>query len=215
MDLKRTQFSIDSKILQHELIAGPTDFGSDSKLAANSSGNVFGHLSFKGFCELLKVVDDLSRRFMGLAECALISNVARLRELHPDRKWRTDQIKSSMQVFEAVKEFARAEGIYVETAVLDGLEELVKALEPALSHNQKQCYGAIKVLVQLYSEGKELPNVAEVVQNMPKPTTENKCFFVFIRKLLASISIISQISNKSSVENCIDVYGPLADVLGQ
>ena len=220
IDLKRIQVSIDSQLTKHKLIVGGTYAGSaqvsadnKSKRPANASGNAFGHLHLKGFREILSLAENLSCSFVGLAECALISNVDRIRELHPDRQWTTEQIKSFMQVPEAVKEFARGEGIDLETAVLDALAELVAALEPALSRNQKQYYGAIKVLVDLYAEGKELPNVAEAVRNIPKPTAENKCMFVLLQKFLEAVAKIPQISKSSSVEDCIDAYGPLTDVL--
>ena len=60
----------------------------------------------------------------------------------------------------------------------------MNALSPALARGQKQCYGAVKVLLDLYAEGKELAAVETTIQRIPKPLDENKQLFDLLVKLL-------------------------------
>ena len=72
--------------------------------------------------------------------------------------------------------------------MFENLAATVNACEPAMSRNQKQYYGAISVLVDVYSEGQELPHANEVVPTLPKQTADHICMFVLLSKLLGAVA---------------------------
>ena len=56
---------------------------------------------------------------------------------------------------------------------MDALSSLVLVLDDVVSANQKQCYGAIRVLVDLFVEGKQVTTIHATKANIPQPTAKN------------------------------------------
>ena len=153
--------------------------------ASRQVGKQPGHVGLKGFLDCLTQVDMLSTSFVDLAECALIGSIPRLRELHPDKQWLPDEISALSGLRDKANEFARSEGIDMGSELTGWLAALVEALQPTINHRQKQSYGAVKVLVGVYADGKDMSNAEEVVQKLPAPTGENS-FVRFCTVLLGS-----------------------------
>ena len=65
----------------------------------------------------------------------------------------------------------------------EALSSVVLALEDVVSANQKQCYGAIRVLVDLFVEGKQA-STKETKANIPQPTAKNAFLFEWLGTLL-------------------------------
>ena len=56
-------------------------------------------------------------------------------------------------------------------------------------------------------------DVSDVVNNMPKPTADNKSMFVLLKRFLEVVAHTRHISDAPSVDDCTVAYGPLAEVL--
>ena len=67
---------------------------------------------------------------------------------------------------------------------MEALSSLVLVLDDVASANQKQCYGAIRVLVDLFVEGKQVPTPKETKANIPQPTAKNAFLFEWLGTLL-------------------------------
>ena len=78
--------------------------------------------------------------------------------------------------------------------VVAGLAKLQAAVVPALSENQKQCYAAVKVLTDLYIEGKHVGEVDKTIGRIPEPTETNKALFNFIVEFLQAILVLFSLS---------------------
>ena len=77
--------------------------------AAEVSDHVAGSKRLNHFCKVVSAVESLSKNLLSLAECALVSNVERLRDLHHDKQWPTAEVKKLMGGFQEVG------GLWLET----------------------------------------------------------------------------------------------------
>ena len=134
------------------------------------------------FRETLGAVAALCNGLLAVVECALAHNVERFARLHPDKRWQIAELHVLATFPTRLEAFARKEKLTWETR--EPLSQLMNALSPALARGQKQCYGAVKVLLDLYAEGKELAAVETTIQRIPKPLDENKQLFDLLVKLL-------------------------------
>ena len=140
---------------------------------------------FKGlqqFRETLEAVTALCKGLLAVVECALVHNVERFARLHPEKRWQIAELHVLATFPTRLEAFARKEKLTWETR--EPLSQLMTALSPALARGQKQCYGAVKVFLDLYAEGKELAAVEATIQRIPKPLDENKQLFDLLVKLL-------------------------------
>ena len=81
-----------------------------------------------------------------------------------------------MTFHQRLEKFAEQQGMNFDPAVHDvekfhkvneALGALTAAIHPAFARGQKQCYGAIKVLVGLYADGKGLASVENTKTRIP------------------------------------------------
>lgn len=179
MDLNWLAAKIDQKISKHAFFV---DTQGSAQVDTSRKSWLKPH--WVRFSAVVADVDSICKEFLSLTECALINTVPRLRQLHPDKHWATAEIKTLMGFEKRLEKFATSLGIQFPPAILDPLASLVASLRPVFAHSQKKCYGAIKVVVDLYAEGKTLGNMDDVIQRIPEPAEENKAFFNFTVEFL-------------------------------
>jgi hypothetical protein len=147
--------------------------------------------------ETVRAVDELGLDFLRIAECALVSNVARFRDLqHRARYWDSAEIKRMAEFTKALENQLGlgSWGTNWGPDAVAGLAKLQAALIPALSENQKQCYAAVKVLTDLHGEGKHVGEVDKTIGRIPEPTETNKALFNFIVEFLQAILVFLKLS---------------------
>ena len=101
-------------------------------------------------------VDLLSKNIVSVAECALVSNVPRLQALYPELKWDTADIKDMLLLPQKLDSFVRSRNLNWQDPISESLGTLVKGLRDLFAASQKQFYGAVKVFVDLYADGKNI-----------------------------------------------------------
>ena len=101
-------------------------------------------------------VDLLSKNIVSVVECALVTNVPQLQALHPELKWDTAEMKDMLLAPQKLESFARSRNLDWQEPISESLGALVEGLRPSFAASQKECYGAVKVFVDLYADGKTL-----------------------------------------------------------
>ena len=103
----------------------------------------------------------------------------------------------------------------LDARVHEALATLAAALRPAFARSQKEFFGAARALVGLYSEGKEVPDIAGAMQRIPEPLAENKALFNVIRDFLWVADASAGITKRSGADACVVALQGLAQVLEQ
>ena len=209
IELKWLELAIDPKVSAHKL------FVCSDGDATKVSDQVAGSKELNKFCEATLAVNALCQEFLGLAECLFINSVERFRQLNPGKQWTSVELKYMMTFHQRLEKFAEQQGMTFDAKVNEALAALTAAIHPAFARGQKQCYGAIKVLVGLYAEGKELASVEDTKTRIPEPMPENKTLFDFIRAFLDVVAASSAISSNSGADACVAVLQGLAELLEQ
>ena len=190
INLKMLAVKIDQEVSNHVVIKGPAQ-----EIAASGDVVVSKHL--KMLRETVCAVDELGQEFLKIAECALVSNVSRFRDVqHRVRYWDSAEIKRMAGFTKALESKLGLESCSTNLGpdVVAGLAKLQAAVVPALSENQKQCYAAVKVLTDLYVEGKHVGEVDKTIGRIPEPTETNKALFNFIVEFLQAILVFFSLS---------------------
>ena len=105
--------------------------------AAEVSDHVAGSKRLNHFCKMVSAVESLSKDFLSLAECALVSNVERLRDLHHDKQWPTAEVKKLMGFSKRLEAFGLKHNMHLSVELFGELDKLAAALEPAMARSQK------------------------------------------------------------------------------
>ena len=207
IELKWVELAIDPKVSAHKL------FVCSDGDATKVSDQVAGSKDLNKFCEVTLAVNALCQEFLGFAECVLINGVERFRQLNPGKQWTSVELKYMMTFHQRLEKFAEQQGMTFDAKVNEALAALTAAIHPAFARGQKQCYAAIKVLVGLYVEGKELAAAENTKTLIPEPMPENKTLFDFIRTFLDVVTASSAISSNSGADACVAVLQGLAELL--
>ena len=71
-------------------------------------------------------------------------------------RWDTADIKDMLLVPQKLESFARSRNLEWQEPISETLGALVEGIRPSFADSQKQFYGAVKVFVDLYADGKTL-----------------------------------------------------------
>ena len=124
------------------------------------SAQVVGSTHFRRFREVTLAVASICEGFLELAECGLANNIARFRDLSQKHEWSAAELKRSMDWPKRVETFAGQQGLKLDARVPSALATLAAARRPAFACSQKEFFGAARALVGLYSEGKDMADIA-------------------------------------------------------
>ena len=179
IDLTSIKFCLPEIVSQHTLFA------------ASGQGSCQGKDGRAALVALLSDVDSLTKEFFQMVSCALLHGAQRLRDLHPGKAWPTREITGWRAYPMKLHNFFENDCGTNETKrplakeTMDALSSLVLVLDDVVSANQKQCYGAIRVLVDLFVEGKQVTtSTKETKANIPQPTAKNAFLFEWLGTLL-------------------------------
>ena len=182
---------------------------------AEVSDQVAGSKHLNAFRKVVLAVDAICNELLSLAECALVNNVERLRNLHHDKQWSTAELKKMMGFTDRLECFFAPNGIRLSGEFRDVLAELVDALQPAFTRGQQQFYGAMRVLVDLYAEGKHLSDMQNTVTKILTPAEANNIFFALLRRFVETATAGEGVSESSGPEACLAAAQGVAEVLEQ
>lgn len=204
LDLKWLEVEVDAQVSGHAL------FSDDE-----GSAQVVGSKHFRRFRDVTLAVASICEGFLELAECGLANNIARFRDLSQKHEWSAAELKRAMDCPKRVETFAGQQGLKLDARVHEALATLAAALRPAFARSQKEFFGAARAMVGLYSEGKEVPDIAGVMQRIAEPLAENKVLFDFIRDFLRVADASAGITKRSGADACVVALQGLAQVLEQ
>ena len=177
IELTASRFCLPETLVQHAFFGQRAAFGQGK----NDHG---------ALVTLMADVDSLTKEFFQLASCALVHSVQRLRDLHLGKTWATKEITGWRDYPKKLETFLEKQCVKGATKrplakeTWEALSLLVHALDDVVSANQKQCYGAIKVLVDLFVEGKQVAEIQTTKDSIPQPTAKNKFFFQWLANVL-------------------------------
>ena len=178
IDLTSIKFCLPEIVSQHTLFA------------ASGQGSCQGKDGRAALVALLSDVDSLTKEFFQMVSCVLLHGAQRLRDLLPGKAWATREITGWRAYPMKLHNFFENDCGTNETKrplakeTMDALSSLVLVLDDVVSANQKQCYGAIRVLVDLFVEGKQVTTIHATKANIPQPTAKNAFLFEWLGTLL-------------------------------